>query len=89
MVTEVVDYYEPGFICKISDTEPRGEQEEAETAVQIFQGGLSTRNESRARVGLPPIEGEAGEAFFGDEFEEDAIGKEERQEDIKSQSMTS
>lgn len=80
---EVVDYYEPGFVCEISDTEPRGEQEEAETAVQIFQGGLSRRNESRARVGLPLVEGEVGEAFFDDKSDEDTVGKDELQDGYK------
>lgn len=80
---DVVDYYEPGFICKISDTEPRGEDEEATTAVKIFQGGISNRNESRARVGLPPVEGDAGEAFFDDRSAEDVTGKEELKEGYK------
>lgn len=81
--TEVVDYYEPGFICKLSDTEPRGEDAEATTAVKIFQGGLSNRNESRARIGLPPVEGDAGEAFFGDGSVEGVTGKEEPKEGCK------
>jgi hypothetical protein len=81
---DVVDHYEPGFICKLSDTEPRGEDEEATTAVTIFQGGLSNRNESRARVGLPPVEGDAGEAFFDDRSAEGVTGKEELKEGHKN-----
>ena len=73
---DVVDFYEPGFTCKLSDTEPRGEEAEAATAIQIFQGGLSRRNESRARIGLPAIEGEAGEAFAdGKSAEETEAGE--------------
>ncbi len=73
---EVVGHYEPGFTCELSDTEPRGEEAEAQTSISLFQGGLSSRNESRAKVGLPLIDGEAGSAFFdGKPAEETRAGE--------------
>lgn len=45
----------------MGDREYRGEQAESQTAVEQYQGGLITRNEARARVGLDPIEG--GDVF--------------------------
>jgi hypothetical protein len=73
---EVVGHYEPGFTCELSDTEPRGEEAEAQTAISLFKGGLSSRNESRAKVGLPLIDGETGTAFFdGKPAEETEAGE--------------
>ena len=77
---EVVGHYEPGFTCELSDTEPRGEDAEAQTAINIFQSGISNRNESRARVGLPLIEGDVGEAFFDGKSVKDVKDKEGPQE---------
>ncbi|MBE9157054.1 hypothetical protein IQ265_09480 [Nodosilinea sp. LEGE 06152] len=81
---EVVDHYEPGFTCQLSDTEPRGEEAEAQTAINVFQSGISRCNESRAMVGLPPVEGDVGEAFFDNKSSESMTHKEELKEGYKN-----
>lgn len=54
---EVVNYYCKDFEYYLSDREPRGEAAEQEAAGKLFNDGLSTRNESRIKVGLEIIEG--------------------------------
>jgi hypothetical protein len=62
---EVVDYYEPGFFIEYTDSEPRGEKEEADTANQLFTGNVISRNEARARVGEESL-GSSGDVFAND-----------------------
>ena len=59
---EVVDKYREGFEYYLSDREPRGEAAEIEASTKLFTDGLSTRNESRMKVGLGVIEG--GDKFI-------------------------
>ena len=59
---EVVDYYEDGFGFYLGDREPRGEQQEIESAGKLYQDNLATRNEGRMRIGLERIEG--GDKFI-------------------------
>jgi hypothetical protein len=59
---EVVDFYYPGYIMKLTDTEPRTEKEEADSAVQLFINKIITQNEARQRVGDETIP--EGDKFF-------------------------
>lgn len=52
---EVVDFYHPGFGFTYTDSEPRGEQEEATISTTLFEKGVITRNEARSRVGNETI----------------------------------
>ena len=61
---EVVDFFYPGFRLELSDKEPRGEAEEAKTALELYQGGGITLNEMRRRIGADPL-GKEGDAFLG------------------------
>jgi len=59
---EVVDFYYPGYVMKLTDTEPRTEKEEADNAVQLFINGIITQNEARQRVGDETVPD--GDKFF-------------------------
>ena len=48
---KVVNFYLPGYHVELADTEPRKESEEAQTATTLYEKGLITKNEGRARVG--------------------------------------
>jgi len=61
---EVVDFYEPGFLLQYSDTEPRSEREEFETAALLFEKGIITRNQALIRLGEAPLEGLEGQQYF-------------------------
>jgi hypothetical protein len=60
---EVIDFYEPGFTLDYSDTEPRNQWDEASVASLLFKNNILTKDETRSRVGMPPIRGTAGNAF--------------------------
>lgn len=60
---EVIKFYFPGYQLTYSDTEPRTEQQEAETAGSLFERKIITRNEARVRVGEDSL-GAAGDKFF-------------------------
>lgn len=70
MNLEVIDYYEPGFRILYTDTEPRGEKEESDIAANLYEKGVITRNESRARVGNDAIA--TGDRFVDGTTPEDA-----------------
>lgn len=53
--TKVIDFYAPGYILSLTDTEPRKESEEAQTAAILYSGGLITKDEGRRRVGEKPL----------------------------------
>jgi hypothetical protein len=62
---DVVDHFaeEPNsLILSITDTEPRGEEAEANLATQFFVSNIGTLNETRNRAGLEPL-GPAGDIF--------------------------
>lgn len=61
---EIVDFYYPEYTIELTDTEPRNEEGEANTANTLFAQGIIRRNEARRRVGEEPIEGDEG-AIFG------------------------
>ncbi len=75
--TEIVDFYAEGYQFYLADREPRGEAAEIEAAGKLFNDGLSTRNESRMKVGLERVEG--GDKFIdgagidGEELEESDV----------------
>jgi hypothetical protein len=52
---KVIDFYAPGFILSLTDTEPRKESEEAQTATILYTGNLVTKDEGRRRVGEKPL----------------------------------
>lgn len=52
---EIIDFYEPDFGFEYTDTEPRGEKEEADIAANLFEKGVITRNMALKRVGEEPI----------------------------------
>lgn len=82
MDQEIVEFYDPDFKAELADTEPRSEEQEANRAVTVFQGGLATRDEGRQMAGLPPIGGDEGAAFAdGKPAEETKAGEEEEEED--------
>ena len=59
---ELVDFYYPGYIMKLTDTEPRTEKEEAESAVELFKNNIITQNEARQRIGDETVP--EGDKFF-------------------------
>ena len=60
---KVIDFYAPGYTLTLTDTEPRKESEEAQTASTLYTGQIITKDESRRRVGEKPL-GEGGDVFF-------------------------
>lgn len=61
--TKVIDFYAPGYVLSLTDTEPRKESEEAQTAAILYGGGLITKDEGRRRVGEKPML-QGGEKFM-------------------------
>jgi hypothetical protein len=49
--SEVLDITNPGYTIRAIDSEPRNEEGECATATKLFDSGIITRNEARARVG--------------------------------------
>ncbi|MFQ3617735.1 MAG: phage portal protein [Cyanobacteriota bacterium] len=58
---EVIDYYFPGFRLEITDTEPRSQEQEANTATNLFKERIISRNEARIRSGHEALPG--GDVF--------------------------
>jgi hypothetical protein len=63
---EVVDYYYPGYQISITDTEPRSQEQEANTAAMLFDKGVISRNEARIRAGHEAQAG--GDVYVGGEI---------------------
>lgn len=61
---KVIDFYAPGYTLTLTDTEPRKESEEAQTASVLYTSGIITKDESRKRVGEKPLAEEGGDKFF-------------------------
>jgi Phage portal protein len=61
--TNLVNYYQPGYAIKISDTEPRKESEEASVARDLFKENIITKDEARRRVKENPLPPEVGNKF--------------------------
>jgi hypothetical protein len=61
---KVIDFYAPGYTLTLTDTEPRKESEEADTASTLYTNGIITKDESRRRVGEKPLSEEGGDKFF-------------------------
>jgi hypothetical protein len=59
---KVVNFYAEGFTLELTDTEPRKESEEAQTAKTLYEGEIITKNEARRRIGEKPVE-EDGDKF--------------------------
>jgi hypothetical protein len=53
---ELVDYYHEGFIFEFSDTEPRSQKDEADTAKTLYDSKIISRNEARLRIGEEALE---------------------------------
>lgn len=58
----VIDFYAEGYSLELTDTEPRKESEEAQTAKTLYEGELITKNEARRRIGEKPLV-EGGDKF--------------------------
>lgn len=66
-----------GFLFNVFDCEDKGyfldvdlssiqeyKQAEANVNINLFKNNVITRNEARAKIGLPPLDNDSGEAFF-------------------------
>lgn len=74
---KVVDFYAPGFVLSLTDSEPRKESEEATTAEILHSGNLITKNEGRRRVGEKPL------LQGGDKFMDGSIDSIEEEDKIE------
>lgn len=68
---KVIDFYASGYTLTLTDTEPRKESEEAQTASTLYTSQIITKDESRRRVGEKPL------AEGGDKFAEGGAGSAE------------
>jgi hypothetical protein len=58
--SEVLDITNPGYTIRAIDSEPRNEEGECDTVTKLFDSGVITRNEARARVGEDPLVDDRG-----------------------------
>jgi hypothetical protein len=83
---EVVDFYYPGFVLNLADTEPRGGKEEAEIAIMLFSGNIITRNKALQKIGEQAV-GPQGDVYAdGTIFYED--GKKPEKKKSKNDSSS-
>jgi len=57
-----VDFYSPGYVLQLSDTQPRDQLKEAQTSETLFESGIITQNEARLDVGKTSL-GPQGDVF--------------------------
>ena len=79
----MVNYYAEDFSFELSDREYRGEEAEAKTTSMLYEKGLITRNEGRAKVGYDPLEG--GDVFVSDSSHINAFSKNHNVDNNKSE----